>query len=297
MVDWKAADNAPKQQASRKRMWALTHQVATVPCVLRTVSAAYQARIAMKIVRFQQNGKIGWGSLHNDVIYGMAGDIFNNPTETQDRFLLQDVKLLPPVDPPKIVAIALNYAPHIKESPYFAAPEVPMMFLKPPTCVIGHLDHIVLPADAKKIDYEGELAVVIGRKAKNVSESNALNYVLGCSIMNDVSARDYKVQDNSFTRSKGTDTFGPFGPCIATGLDPNRLQLVTRLNGNIVQSASTSEMLFHVPKLISFASQYMTLMPGDVIATGTPSGVNALHRGDVIEIEIEGIGVLKNFVS
>jgi 2-keto-4-pentenoate hydratase/2-oxohepta-3-ene-1,7-dioic acid hydratase in catechol pathway len=146
------------------------------------------------------------------------------------------------------------------------------------------------------VDYEGEMAVIIGKRARNVSESEALSYVFGCSVVNDVSARDYHQQDKSFARSKGVDTFCPFGPAIVTGLNPDKLNVETRLNGKVVQSGNSDDLLFNVSQLISFASKYMTLMPGDMIATGTPAGVGPLKRGDEIEVEVEGIGVLKNFV-
>lgn len=248
----------------------------------------------MNIVRFIHKETTAWGSLRGDIISLIAGDIFADPRETSDQLPLAQVKLLPPVQPPKIVGIGLNYKLHIKESP-FPAPEVPLIFLKAPTSVIGHLDTIVLP-DSQKVEYEGELGVVIGRRAKNVSEADALSYVLGCSIVNDVSARDYHQQDKSFARSKGVDTFCPFGPAIVTGLNPDNLNIQTRLNGKTVQSSNTSDLLFNVSQLIAFASRYMTLLPGDLIATGTPAGVGPLKRGDTIEVEVEGIGVLKNFV-
>ena len=249
----------------------------------------------MKIARFEHKGKIVWGSVHEDVIYVLAGDIFEGASETGDNVPLKDIKLLPPVSPPKIIGIGLNYKLHIKESP-FPAPEVPMIFLKAPTSVIGHLDTIILP-DSNKVDYEGELGIVIGKRAKNVQENEALSYVLGCSIVNDVSARDYHGQDKSFARSKGVDTFCPFGPYIVTGLNPDNLKIETRLNGKTVQSSNTNDLLFKVHQLISFASRYMTLLPGDLIATGTPAGVGPLTKGDVIEVELEGVGILKNFVS
>ena len=249
----------------------------------------------MKIARFEHQGKIVWGSLHEDVIYVLTGDIFEGASETKEKVFLKDVKLLPPILPPKIIGIGLNYKLHIKESP-FGPPEVPMMFLKAPTSIIGHLDPIILP-DSNKVEYEGELGVVMGKRAKNVKESDALNYVLGCSIVNDVSARDYHQQDKSFARSKGVDTFCPFGPYIVTGLNPDHLKIETRLNGKTVQSSNTNDLLFKVPQLISFVSKYMTLLPGDLIATGTPSGIGPLKKGDVVEVEVEGIGILKNFVS
>jgi len=249
----------------------------------------------MKIVQFEHHGSTVWGSLHNENIHILTGDIFSGATETNEVVPLSQVKLLPPIAPPKIIGIGLNYKAHIKESP-FPAPEVPLMFLKATTSVIGHLDTIILPPDAKKVEYEGELGIVIGKKASHVSEAEAMNYVLGCTVVNDISARDYHAQDKSFCRSKGVDTFCPFGPCIVTGLDPSNLKIETRLNGKTVQSSDTSDLLFNVPQLVSFASRYMTLLPGDLIATGTPGGVGAIKKGDVLEVEVEGVGVLKNFV-
>ena len=249
----------------------------------------------MKIARFEHKGKVVWGSVRDDAIFLLAGDLFEGATETKEKLSLKDVKLLPPLVPPKIIGIGLNYKKHIQESP-FGTPEVPMVFLKAPTSIIGPLDHIILP-DAKKVAYEGEMGIVIGKKAKNVKESEGMSYVFGCTVVNDVSARDYYLQDKSFARSKGVDTFCPFGPYIVTGLSPDNLKIETRLNGKTVQSSYTNDLLFNVPQLISFIARYMTLMPGDLIATGTPGGVGELNKGDVIEVEVEGIGVLKNFVS
>jgi 2-keto-4-pentenoate hydratase/2-oxohepta-3-ene-1,7-dioic acid hydratase in catechol pathway len=250
----------------------------------------------MKIIRFEKQDKAYWGSLREKTIYLLSGDIFAGAEETKETFALAEVKILPPVLPSKIIGIGLNYKKHIEASP-FDPPEVPMFFLKAPSSVIGHLDHIVLPEDAKRIDYEGEVGVVIGKKARNVKESEAMDYVLGCTIVNDVSARDYHKQDNSFARSKGVDTFCPVGPVIVTGLDPGNLKIETRLNGKTVQSSSMDDLLFNTKYLIHFVSSYMTLLPGDLIATGTPFGVGPMKKGDVVEVEVEGIGILKNPVS
>jgi 2-keto-4-pentenoate hydratase/2-oxohepta-3-ene-1,7-dioic acid hydratase in catechol pathway len=250
----------------------------------------------MNIIRFEQKGKVYSGSLHKESIYLLSGDIFAGPKETKEKVALGEVKVLPPVLPSKIIGIGLNYRKHIEESP-FDPPEVPMFFLKAPTSVIGHLDPIVLPEDSKRVDYEGEVGVVIGKRARNVKESEAMDYILGCTIVNDVSARDFHKQDNSFARSKGTDTFCPFGPIIVTGLDPDNLNIETRLNGKMVQSSNSSDLLFKTNQLISFVSKYMTLLPGDLIATGTPSGIGPMKKGDVVEVEVEGIGILKNPVS
>jgi len=249
----------------------------------------------MKIARFEHKGQTVWGSVHDDGIYLLKGDILTGATETKEKVLLADVKILPPLLPSKIIGIGLNYKKHIEESP-FDPPEVPMFFFKPPTSVIGHLDTIILP-DSNKVDYEGELGIVIGKKAKNVKESEAMDYVLGCTIVNDISARDFHRQDKSFARSKGVDTFCPFGPYIVTGLNPDGLKIETRLNGKTVQSSNTNDLLYKVNQLISFVSKYVTLMPGDLMATGTPSGVGGIKAGDVLEVEIEKIGILKNFVS
>jgi len=250
----------------------------------------------MKIIRFEQKGKAYWGSLQEETIYLLSGDIFAGAKETKEKVALGEVKVLAPVLPSKIIGIGLNYRKHIEESP-FDPPEVPMFFLKAPSSVIAHLDQIVLPEDSKRVDYEGEVGVVIGRKAKNVKEAEAMNYILGCTIVNDVSARDFHKQDNSFARSKGTDTFCPVGPVIVTGLNPGNLKIETRLNGKTVQSSNMSDLLFKTEHLISFVSRYMTLLPGDLIATGTPAGIGPMKKGDVVEVEVEGIGILKNSVS
>jgi 2-keto-4-pentenoate hydratase/2-oxohepta-3-ene-1,7-dioic acid hydratase in catechol pathway len=250
----------------------------------------------MKIIRFEQKGKIYWGSLQGETIYLLSGDIFAGAKETKEKVALGEVKVLAPVLPSKIIGIGLNYRKHIEESP-FDPPEVPMFFLKAPSSVIAHFDQIVLPEDSKRVDYEGEVGVVIGKKAKNVKEAEAMNYVLGCTIVNDVSARDFHKQDNSFARSKGTDTFCPVGPVIVTGLNPGNLKIETRLNGKTVQSSNMSDLLFKTEHLISFVSRYMTLLPGDLIATGTPAGIGPMKKGDVVEVEVEGIGILKNSVS
>lgn len=249
----------------------------------------------MKIARVEYKRAIHLVSAREDYLYVLKGDIFQTLTETEEKISPNEVKFLPPVVPSKIIGIGLNYKLHIQESP-FEAPQVPLIFLKPPSAIIGHLDHIILP-EANRVDYEGELGIVIGKKAKNIKEDEAMDYVLGCTIVNDVSARDYFQQDKAFARSKGVDTFCPFGPYIVTGLNPDNLKIETRLNGKTVQSSNTNDLLFKVPQLISFISKYMTLMPGDLIATGTPSGVGPMKKGDVVEVEIEGIGILKNFVS
>jgi 2-keto-4-pentenoate hydratase/2-oxohepta-3-ene-1,7-dioic acid hydratase in catechol pathway len=193
------------------------------------------------------------------------------------------------------VALGLNYADHATECG-LPLPEQPIVFLKPPTAVIGHLDQIIYPAMSQQVDYEAELAVVIGRRAKSVPSHEARRYVLGYTCSNDVTARDLQQEDGQWTRSKSFDTFSPLGPWIVTDLNPSRLAITCRVNGQVRQAGNTTDMVFNVWDLVSFISQVMTLEPGDVIMTGTPAGVGPISPGDVVEVEIEGIGTLKNEV-
>ncbi len=195
--------------------------------------------------------------------------------------------------PSKIIGIGLNYRAHALEMGK-GLPEEPLMFLKPHSAVIAGGEPIERPAGYARVDYEGELGVVIGRRARRVPRERALDVVLGYCCCNDVTVRDLQKRDIQYTRAKGFDTFCPIGPRIVAGLDPGRLALRTRLNGVVKQDSSTSDLIFDVPALIAFVTAHMTLEPGDVISTGTPSGVGDLQPGDEVEIEIEGIGVLKS---
>ena len=195
--------------------------------------------------------------------------------------------------PSKIVGIGLNYRAHAAEMGK-GLPEEPLVFLKPPSAMIAGGEPIERPAGYERVDYEGELGVVIGQRARRVPRERALDVVLGLTICNDVSVRDLQRKDVQYTRAKGFDTFCPIGPRIVAGLDPSRLAIKTRVNGVIRQDSSTADLIFDVPALIAFVSMHMTLEPGDVISTGTPSGVGNLTPGDVVAIEIEGIGVLEN---
>jgi len=249
----------------------------------------------MKIVRFRAGRKTRYGILNNQTIQAISGSPFRDFTTIGESYQLNDVKLLAPCLPSKIVAIGLNYRSHAEESG-MEIPELPLMFLKPSTCVIGPEDTIVYPEMSKRVDYEGELGVVIGKKTRNVSPQEALDYVLGYTCFNDVSARDLQALDGQWTRAKGFDTFGAFGPCIETELDPGNTPVETYLNGELKQKGNTNDLIHAVPDIISFVSQVMTLLPGDVIATGTPSGVGPITVGDTVEIKIEPVGVLKNHV-
>jgi len=195
--------------------------------------------------------------------------------------------------PGKIIGIGQNYRAHAAEMGK-GIPEEPLMFLKPPTAIIADGMPIQRPAGYERVDYEGELGVVIGKRAHRVSREQALEYVKGYVCVNDVTVRDLQKKDGQWTRAKGFDTFCPIGPRVVAGLDPTNLRITTRVNGEVKQDSSTSDLIFDVATLIAFCSQHMTLEDGDVISTGTPSGVGPLQPGDVVEVEIEGIGVLTN---
>ncbi|MCG8418638.1 MAG: fumarylacetoacetate hydrolase family protein [Proteobacteria bacterium] len=199
------------------------------------------------------------------------------------------------VAPSKILGIGRNYRAHAAEM-NSSVPSEPLMFLKAPSALLPPGGDIVRPSGYRRVDYEGELGVVLGRSARRVTESRALEYVFGYTCINDVTVRDLQKKDNQWTRAKGMDTFCPIGPCIVTGLDPGALRIVTRVNGEIQQDGRTADMIFSVAELIAHASRFMTLQAGDIIATGTPSGVGNLSVGDSVTVEIEGIGVLENRV-
>ncbi|MGH9966960.1 MAG: fumarylacetoacetate hydrolase family protein [Pyrinomonadaceae bacterium] len=216
---------------------------------------------------------------------------------TGKRIPLKEAKLLAPVAPSKIVCVGRNYREHAAELGN-KMPDEPLLFLKAPSSVTGSGDLIELPAQSQQVEHEGELGVVIGRKARRIStDEDPLSYVLGYTCVNDVTARDLQRKDVQFTRGKSFDTFCPVGPTLVTDLDPLDLEVVVRLNGETKQCGRTSSMAFPVPFLIRYIAEIMTLNPGDLIATGTPAGVSAMRNGDVVEVEVEGIGVLRNQVN
>jgi 2-keto-4-pentenoate hydratase/2-oxohepta-3-ene-1,7-dioic acid hydratase in catechol pathway len=251
----------------------------------------------MKLCRYNYQGKIGCGRLEGSLIHTYGGDLTGALTPAGPVLRLGEVQLLPPVLPGKIIGIGKNYAAHAREMGGAPPDEDPLIFLKAPSAVIGPDEVIVLPAVSQRVDHEAELGVVIGRRARDLRpEEDPLHYVLGYVCVNDVTARDLQSKDVQFTRAKSFDTFCPFGPWIETGLDPSRVMVTGRVNGKVRQQACTSDMIFPVPRLIRFLAGIMTLMPGDLIATGTPAGVGPLASGDLVEIEVEGIGVLRNSV-
>jgi 2-keto-4-pentenoate hydratase/2-oxohepta-3-ene-1,7-dioic acid hydratase in catechol pathway len=205
---------------------------------------------------------------------------------------LDEVKLLAPTLPSKVICVGLNYREHATELK-MDMPKEPILFLKPPSAVVGPKDQIILPAMSSRVDYEGELAVVIGKKCKEVKAEEAEGVILGYTCFNDVTARDLQKKDAQWTRSKSFDTFAPCGPGIAM-IDSERASITTRVNGAVRQESNTSDLIFGVGDLVEFVTEVMTLEPGDIIATGTPPGVGELHRGDVVEVEVQGIGVLCN---
>jgi 2-keto-4-pentenoate hydratase/2-oxohepta-3-ene-1,7-dioic acid hydratase in catechol pathway len=239
----------------------------------------------------------------DDVRYGLADEgsitlISDEPFaawETEESISLHGARLMPPAMPTKIVCVGLNYRKHALELGH-EIPSEPVLFLKPPTAMNATNGEIHVPPGAGRIDYEGELAVVIGRRAHRVSPSEADSHVLGYTCANDVTARDLQQKDGQWTRAKGFDGFCPIGPWVETDVDPGDLLLETYLNGARVQSSRTSDMIFGVPHLVSFASHVMTLLPGDVILTGTPGGIGPMVPGDTVEVRIEGIGSLVNRV-
>jgi 2-keto-4-pentenoate hydratase/2-oxohepta-3-ene-1,7-dioic acid hydratase in catechol pathway len=250
----------------------------------------------MKIVRFTNGFTIQYGVIDGDMIQGLALPPYEGIRLTNHYYRPTDMRILPPCEPSKIVALGVNYRSHGEEMSH-RIPTEPLIFLKPPTAVIGHEDTIIYPPSSQRVDYEGELGVIIGKTAHNVTKEKANNYILGYTCLNDVTARDLQAVDKQWTRAKGFDTFAPIGPCIETELDPSNLALETRLNGVVKQKTTTAELIFPVPELVSFVSHVMTLLPGDVIATGTTSGIGPMQPGDIVEVEIESIGTLRNYVA
>jgi len=246
-----------------------------------------------RYVRYSAGGEIHYGRLEGERVAELRGNLFSNPPPTGRSMRLADVKLLAPVAPSKVIAVGLNYKSHLGERPSAAYPG---LFAKMPTSIIGPEEAIVLPPDAKNVHYEGEMVVVIGRTAHNVTEADAKQYVFGVTAGNDVSERDWQKADLQWFRAKGTDTFGPLGPAIAVGLNYDDLLVQTRLNGEVKQSQRTQDLIFNVATIVSYVSRYVTLLPGDVIYTGTPGTTSAMKPGDVVEVEVEGIGLLTNRV-
>lgn len=249
----------------------------------------------MNIVRYRANGEALVGVLEDGQIRQAQGDMFDRLQVGPIVGPIDEAELLAPVEPSKVIAIGLNYQDHIDEDAFdFEQPENPIIFLKPPSSLVGHNQPIVLPAGTEQVDAEAELCIVIGKECRNVSAADAYDVILGFTNGNDVSARDYQFKDGQWVRAKGFDTFSPLGPAVVTGIRADDLSIVSRVNGEVRQSSSTKNLIFDVPYLVEFVSRVMTLLPGDVIMTGTPAGPPRLSPGDVCEIEIAGLGTLRN---
>jgi len=271
------------------------------------VTAAPVASLPVRIARFVHPGSakaepgVAWGTVEGPAgapvealtVAAIGGHPFGPLTFTGDRWAVPDVRLLSPFLPSKVVALGKNYSDHAQEMGT-EAPGTPLIFLKPSTTVIGDGDTIRLPPSSDEVHFEGELALVIGTPARNVAPEDALRHVFGYAAANDVTARDQQRSDVQFTRAKSYDSFCPLGPWVETVLDASDLRLITRVNGEVKQDGRTSRMVHDIPTQIAFVSAIMTLLPGDVILTGTPAGVGPIVAGDTVTVEIEGIGTLAN---
>jgi 2-keto-4-pentenoate hydratase/2-oxohepta-3-ene-1,7-dioic acid hydratase in catechol pathway len=252
----------------------------------------------VRLLRFRYGDRIATGAIDagSDLVRVLAGTFFEEPLPTGEELPLDDVRLLAPVLPSKLVCVGKNYAAHAAEFG-MDVPEEPLLFLKPSTAVIGPNEPIQLLPISKRVDYEGELAVVIGRIARDVRAEDAYRYILGYTCANDVTLRDLQRTDDQWARAKGFDGSCPLGPWIETDVDPTDVAVETRLNGDVRQNARSTEMVFGVATLLEYITSFMTLLPGDAILTGTPEGVGRLSPGDVVEVEVEGVGTLLNEVA
>jgi 2-keto-4-pentenoate hydratase/2-oxohepta-3-ene-1,7-dioic acid hydratase in catechol pathway len=250
----------------------------------------------LKIIRFLDDDKAKYGVVKGEEVLIVHDDIFADPAASKygpRTVKLDEVKLLAPCQPGKVVAVGLNYADHARET-NLPIPDEPVIFIKPSSAVIGSLEEIVYPSSSRQVDYEAELALIVRDTPRNVSPAEAATYILGYTCGNDVTARDLQRKDGQWTRSKSFDSFCPLGPWIITDLDTSDLAISCRVNGQVQQTGSTRDMIFNPAELLSFISRIMTLEAGDVIMTGTPAGIGPVQPGDVVEVEIAGIGVLRN---
>jgi 2-keto-4-pentenoate hydratase/2-oxohepta-3-ene-1,7-dioic acid hydratase in catechol pathway len=266
-----------------------------VSCVVLLIG--HPARIAAQTlthyVKYEAGGRVAWGLLEADTIRELQGNIFDGAKPNGKTVKLSDVKLLPPAEAKKVIAAGLNYRSHIGEQ---TPAKYVGLFAKMPTSLVGHNADIVYPADATNLHYESEVCVVIGKRARNIPESAVKDHVFGVAPCNDVSERGWQKADLQWFRAKGSDTFGPIGPALVRGIDYNHLTLIGRHNGKVVQESTTDLLIFSIDTIVSYVSRYVTLEPGDVIFTGTPGTTQAMKPGDTFEVEIKGVGVLRNTV-
>ncbi len=249
----------------------------------------------MKFVRYEVEDQKYYGIVENDKVKEIEGCIYGEYEVTDKERALDEVTLLPPVEPSKLIAIGLNYLDHVKEGGADREPPTePLIFLKAPTSICGNGEPIIIPKQASLTHYEAEIGVVIKNKIKRVTEEEALDHALGYIVANDVSERVFQRGDGQWTRAKSFDTFCPVGDYIVTDIDPNEQKISCHLNGEVKQDSNTNNMIFNIQKIISYVSDQMTLLPGDVIITGTPAGVGPIEPGDKVRIEVEEVGVLEN---
>ena len=248
-----------------------------------------------KYIRFKKDYEISYGFIDGDNIFNLDKAPWLGGQETGETCQSDTVEIIAPIEPSKIICVGLNYHAHVEAS-YSAdeAPKEPLLFLKPPSSVIGHGDDIVHPPQSERVDYEAELGVVIGREGKNIPKEEANDYIFGYTCVNDVTARDLQKRDRQWARAKGFDTFCPVGPHIVKGLDYSDILIEGIVNGDVIQSGRTSLMIFDIPFLLNYISSAMTLLPGDLISTGTPAKIAPMSKGDIIEVKIENVGSLKN---
>ncbi len=273
----------------------------TVAVTLVACESVEKPDSANRFVRYQNGDVASYGVVDSDVVWEIEGDIFGSYTITQNSFDIGSLEILAPTDPSKVIAVGLNYRSHLDMAArdLGTSDEVaqyPGLFAKYPTSIVANGADIVRPVDSENLHFEGELVLVIGKTASNVSVEEAEDYIFGITVGNDISERDWQAADLQWLRAKASDTFGPVGPSIVNGLDYGDLLVQTRVNGEVRQSASSADLIFDIPTIVSYVSRYVTLFPGDLIFTGTPGTTQAMEPGDIVEVEIEGVGILRNQV-
>ena len=267
--------------------------VASAGVVLLSIPTGASAQTLTHYVKYETGGRIAWGLLEGGTIRELQGSVFDGAKPSGRTLKLGDVKLLAPAEAKKVIAAGLNYRSHIgQQSPA----KYVGLFAKLPTSLIGHDGDIIYPADATTVHYEAEICVVMGKRARNITEAQVKDHVFGVTPCNDVSERGWQKADLQWFRAKGADTFGPMGPALVRGADYNKLKLIGRHNGKVVQETTADMLIFSVDNIVSYISRYVTLEPGDVIFTGTPGTTQAMQPGDTFEVEIVGVGVLRNKV-
>jgi 2-keto-4-pentenoate hydratase/2-oxohepta-3-ene-1,7-dioic acid hydratase in catechol pathway len=267
--------------------------LAAAAAALLSLAGSAAAQTLTRYVKYEAGGRTAWGILEGETIRELQGNVFENAKPSGRTVKLSEVKLLPPAEAKKVIAAGLSYRSHIGQA---SPAKYVGLFAKFPTSLIGHNADIIYPADATTVHYEAEICVVIGKRAKNITEAQVKDHIFGVAPCNDVSERGWQKADLQWFRAKAADTFGPIGPAVVRGADYNKLKLIGRHNGKVVQETTTDLLIFNIDNIVSYTSRYITLEPGDVIFTGTPGTTQAMKPGDTFEVEIEGIGVLRNKV-